>query len=105
MAEPSPTGTAMTMATIVTMPVPARSAQMAYSPRRGYQPSADSTVAHSTWVTKVQVSRISDRTIRTLMRIDTPAAAVSSQRTMRSRADSAGVAPEVVQRDGHQAPS
>ena len=95
----------MTMATIVTMPVPASRVQMLYSPRRGYQPSDDSTVAHSTWVTKVHVSRTSDRTIRTLIRIETAGRRGEQPSHGAFSADSAGVAPQVVQRDGHQAPS
>ena len=43
---------------------------MSYSPRRGNQPSDERTVAHSTWVTKVQVSRASEKTIRALMRME-----------------------------------
>ncbi len=72
------------MATVVTMALPTRSVQMLYSPRRGNQPSEDSTVAHSTWVTKVHVSLASENTISALMRMDVAAAAVSATRTRRS---------------------
>ncbi len=75
MAEPRPTGTAITMATAVTMRLPVSRVRMWYSPRRGNQPSEERTAAHSTSVTYVHVSRANENTISALIRIEVAAAA------------------------------